>query len=388
MIGDGHGTRAARRLARLYLALKLLGLAAVAAACLAVLQGWPGTPLKRNLPPSDLPWQGYGIRKLTVGPDGAWHILRAGYVDRQRRLEVSPGGALTAFHDDNLASREVDASGGFDVVERTTDLGSVISVKPSRAYYKWLKDLRRGGDKQLLNPLPDPASDAGARPGTRAVLQEWMPEVEHPGQPTHVDLPAPPDTGVAVWLNPHNKLAFFSLLPGHWYFSDVADCAAFKDDKLWLTMDRQRNLYRLRIDEPGGAPPEITLEAGVPLDLPGLATHAGRLGLDPRRGQLFLVRPDGQRYWFDPQTLMPTGSDALPGDWVPEYAEFDLRAGGYNAYMGTPLSRAQYDALMQGTMVVFLASLLGLAMLWRPQWKSTLAPTTADSGSSASSENT
>jgi hypothetical protein len=353
--------------------------------------------VKRNRPPADMPWFGSGLNSVFVLADGTWIISRSTYVDRKQRYEISADGELQTFSDRGVfrIGLAEDVSGGFSPGARTTKAGqSLIAIKPSAEYYSWLSGLRHDGDHDFLNPLP--TTD---RPPPYTVSAQEVQLTLHPGdKPSttsagdatayyHDQVLTPPKTGVAVRLNQRVRLMEFLILPGHWYF-DIADDAAFIDPYLYITTDRQRMLHKLRIEDPPGQLPEMLVERSALTGVPQSSSPHCQIGLDPRQGRLFLLRPEGDRFWFDPDTLEPAGQDKLPGNWEPEYAQLSQFPGPFSPYFGTPLSERGYNRLMQAAMLVFLASLLGLSLLWRPRWKSTSAATTADSSSSAHLEST
>jgi hypothetical protein len=351
--------------------------------------------IKRNQPPLDLPWFGLGLNSVYILEDGKWIIIRSAYLDRQRRYELEPDGRLRTDRDPGVftGGLAADVSGGFSPGARMTKLGrSAISIKPGQPYRAWMFSLRSDGDYAYLNPLPadDPLTPLTVTARTVPLLSADRADPK-PGttDPPRIKDEAlrSPASGIAVHLNQRTRIEQFVILPGHWFF-DISDDVAYIDPYLYFTTDRQRMLHRLRFDEPPGGHAQLTIDRSVPLDIPVDTENSCRIGMDPIRNELFLLRSDGTRYWFDPASLKRTGEDQLPGVWEAEYAQLSLMPGGFNpyAYYGTPLSRRNYERLMQGAMLVFLASLLGLSMLWRPRWNSTSAAATADSSSSAAPE--
>jgi hypothetical protein len=350
--------------------------------------------IKRNAAPADMPWFGSGLNSVFVLADGTWVITRSAYLDRRQRYEISPDGALRTFSDRSAFKIGVaeDASGGFSAGARTTQAGSSIGVKPSAEYYAWQSNLESHGGFAFLNPLPanEPAPPYSV---TAAEVQLKLHAGEEPRttgdeEVYYHDQTLPPaETGVSIRLNQRDRLVQFDLLPRHWFY-EVADDIAFIDPHLYITTDRQRMLHKLRIDDDRAGLPMLHVECSVATGAPVSFSPRCQVGLDPRQHKLFLLRPDGSRFWFDPDTLAPLGGDQLPGVWEPEYAQFSLRPGPFSPYFGEPLSQRGYERLMQAAMLVFLASLLGLSLLWRPQWKSTSAVTTADSSSSEDSDDT
>lgn len=348
-------------------------------AALAILLGPRNGLLKLNAPPTDRPWADLGLSGLFVAPDGTWNITRQQYADRQQRYELSPEGSLTTYTGGMY--RGDDVSGGTRLRPYITPAGNTATINPAPPYYAWLRSLRPGGngDKDFRNELPKELPSSEPVPARRLA-----PRVE--GLPHRIGTDSEyleKESYVQIKFSNFQSSREARVLPGHWFY-DVFDDMAAIDSTIWLTTDKQRMLHRLRLIEDDPDHPLVAVErsAMLPFDP---TSHNCRIGLDPLRQELFILLSNGMRYWFDPVTLEPHDSEQLPGVWEREYASWDIRPGKYSQYIGAPLTEAQYDRIMRAAMLVFLASLLGLALLWRPQWKSTSAATTADSSSNADS---
>jgi hypothetical protein len=333
--------------------------------------------IKRNQPPADRPWADYGLTGVYITDKGTWTIARRQYADRQTRYVFEPEGAFTTSSGSTTYQGQ-DVSGGN--TPHYTPAGNTVTVNPAPPYYAWMRSLRStGGDARYLNDLPAQPPDTAPVDSSlfaprSSVGQGASKDTTYLGEPSFIQVKIG---------NPASALRVAHVLPGHWFY-DIYDDMSSVDGTLWLTSDNQRMLHRLQVIETDPEHPQIAVQASVPLPFEP-TWHNCRIGVDPLREQLYILLADGRRYWFDPLNLELIESEQLPGVWEMEYASWSTRPGPYSPYLGSPLTKLQHDRILRSAMLVFLASLLGLALLWRPQWKSTSAATTADSSSSADS---
>jgi hypothetical protein len=358
-----------------------LALLFVALCCALVLLAPPESGiLKRNLPTPDMPWEGFGIAEVYITPAGNWLISRREYVDRVPRYQINPNSTYVPLRESITPYRDADVSGSFSSNRQVTPAGSTLRITSRRGtgYRLWMQLMR--DDPRLadyLNPLP------GGQPAEAAAEVPFVGPLRLKQRELLDAMPS----GITVIFNQHEQIVPVTVLPGHWLY-EVYDSACYVDPYVYVTTDRQRVLHKLRLTDHGDTT-AVSVERSVELAAHGAAPASSRCRLvhDPRRG-ICILRTDGSVEVYDPQTLEHSASEQLPGVWEIEYAAYDLRPGTYNPQLGTPLTRRQYERAMQGLMLGFLASLLGLALLWRPQWKSTSAATTADSSSSGGSAST
>lgn len=358
---------------------RLTALLAAGAAvfCAWQLFGLPGTVIKRYDPPVDMPWFGFGLAGVFVEADGRWVIHREGYADRMRKYEISPTGTLAKFAESGVFDPKLDTSGGKGRGVLMPG-GSVLNVKPSRQFYSWLKQVRSGegrrsgtGDVEISTPDPGPVVP----------------------QPTR-SLPsyAQPDAGLAaqtpyvlVRVYKDSQPQEYSVLIGNHYYP-VFDSVCYAAPYLWITTDRLNFLHRIYLDDSTGAT-VIREEKTVPLNLNQQIEHDTSLGVDRHVGMLFLLLSSGERYWFDIDKAELVRQDKLDGVWQAEYGCFGDTRPDYSFDRGYPLTKGQYQLLMRCLVVVFLGSLLYLAVQWRQAWKYIAGATTAASSSNGKSSN-
>lgn len=349
------------------------------AAALLLLSAWqlfglPGAPISRVEPPVDLPWFGFGLHGGFIEPDGSWIINREGYADRQKRYVIHSDGKLEKQRGGGIFQGE-DVSGSYRGAGVLMAERSALRLRAGSGYFKWQERIRRQALEQQ--------SPSGAGNGSGKVTGQGVPSFYTPEA-----LP-PEDLGpmnVTVKVTQADKQFSFPILKHNSYFG-VYDSACFIDPDLWLTTGHLRQLHRVLATDRGGRVVVQEL-ASVELEIDDVPDYDSLLLYDPRSAQLSLLLSDGRLYRFDPATLELLAQDRLPGYWRREYASFGSSLGRYGLRTGFGLSEAGYLRLMRGLMLVFLASLLWLAWLWRAPWKHTLAATTADSSSNNKSAHT
>lgn len=359
----------------------LLGLLALSSGVL--LTEPPRGPLKRPSSEPDMPWRGHGLSEVYISSEGTWTITRRGYADREARYTITADGSLSTVYDRSLPYQGEDVSGAFNDAWQGVAEGTSLRVTSRRGtgYRDWLGAMRKERLENYLNPLPGEAAETAEPAAEPENTTDGSSPDSAAGQMDTAalntrELLDRAYSAVTVVFNMRDELVDIEVLDDHWFFL-VYDAACFADPYIYLTTDRQRMLHKLRVDQ-GSELPRIELLSSSKLDLgPEIPSRRCRVVRDPQRG-ICILQSNGMRYWFDPDTLEAAGSDKLPGVWEPEYAAFDLRPGRHSHFLGEPLTKAQYNRVMRAIMLVFLVSLLGLAMLWRPQWKSTSALTTAD----------
>jgi hypothetical protein len=355
------------------------GLALLAAGlvllCAWQLLGLPGNMIKRYDPPLDMPWFGFGLSGVFVEQDGRWVIHREGYADRMRKYKISPYGTLAKFEESGVYDLKLDTSGGkgHGVV---LPGGGVLNVKVSRQYYGWLKKVRSGngersstGDVVISTPEPGPVTPPPA---------QSLPSYSHPGS-----MPTAQQPYVIVRVYKNSQPQEYNVLSGYHYYP-VFDSVCYVAPYLWITTDRLHYLHRIYLNDKAG-PVEIRVEKTLPLDLGVQVEHDTSLGVDHHRGMLYLVLPTGERYWFDTQQVKLHSQDKLPGVWEAEYACLGDPRPDYSFDRGVPLAKWQYQLLLRCLVVVFLGSLLYLAVQWRQAWKYIAVATTVASSSSGKS---
>jgi hypothetical protein len=358
-------------------------LLALFAACAVVLSAWqlfnlPGTIVKRYDPPVDMPWYGFGLAGVFVEQDGRWVIHREGYADRMRKYKISPYGTLAKFEESGVYDQQLDTSGGKGRGVRLPG-GGVLNVKPSRHFYGWLKQVRSGkgqrtssGDVEIPTPEPEQAIPHSAG---------GLPSYAQPGAGTDAQTPY-----VIARVYKHDQAQEYSVLLGYHYYP-VFDSVCYMAPYLWITTDRLHYLHRIYLDDSTG-PTVIREEKTLPLDLGVKVEHDTSLGVDHRVGMLYLVLSSGERFWFDIQQAKLARKDKLPGVWDAEYACLGDPRREYSFDRGYPLTKAQYQLVLRCLVVVFLGSLLYLAVQWRQAWKYIAAATTGASNSSNKSSPT
>ena len=375
------------------------------ATVVALLSGWivlqlPGSPIQPHRPPYDRPWMEQGLRGVFINSSGEWTIHRAGYVDHNEKYIVDAAGRLEQFEDTGGLYHGEDVSGvlGGGRSNRIMRSGAILNVEPAPLYFRWqqlLKARRITIDTpmervvEILRSEPPPAQSREAQlreyVTTREALERHGDATMQRGRKVLID---PPEDKLA----PHVRLEYSykttrddvgeavtevrTLLPGHHYFA-VFDAAVFKEPDLWLTTNRGTALHHFHVDDQLGKLSLTKLSSTiVPLNQVDRGVF---LVHDPQREMLAVVLPDGRRLWFDPEPLKFREEDKLPGSWSITEAAITTPGQPFYFQLGYALSGPQYRLLMQFAVVVFLGSLLWLAISWRHAWNSTAGPTTADS---------
>jgi hypothetical protein len=353
------------------------------AAVLAVfIAGWqlfslPGALIKRYDPPVDMPWYGFGLAGVFVEQDGRWVIHREGYADRKRKYVITPSGALEKFDDSGVYDPKLDTSGSKG---RGTQLpgGGVLNLKPSHHFYGWLRDVRAGGSETEA----DAKLSAGVKPGavgagTAAPLPQY-------GESLADAQASTPYVILRVYIN--SKPTEYRVLAGYHYFP-VYDSVCYSAPWLWLTTDKVRFIHKIYLDDSAGTA-KIREELSLPFDPGAKIDHDTSMGLDKRVGRLYVLTSSGRRFWFDPLTLQQQQPDKLPGVWLAEYACLGDPRPDYSFDRGYPLTQGQYQFLLRSLVIIFLGSLLYLAVQWRHAWRFIAAATTGALSSSSSSSPT
>jgi len=245
---------------------------------------------------------------------------------------------------------------------------SPLNISPDSVYWDYLHAQRKPGAKAAKEP-----AETAALP--RSFSDDPL-----------FDNPDQSQTSIEISDKPT------PVLPGRHYFP-IYDSACVIDPNLWMTTDRITQLHHLRAtDAAGENPKEVQIEVkelkSVNLSIPGVEGQDSVLGHDPIRKEIFLLLTDGRRFWFDPQTLAPTGEEQLAGYWKREVASVGHPLGRYGLRTGAALTESGYRRFMSLVVVVFLGSLLWLAWHWRTPWKFTSEATTGDSSSKSSSATT
>lgn len=367
----------------------------------------PGALLKKVRVPEDMLEFGFGLASVQIGPAGEWIIRRQAYADRMGRYDISADGILTRSKERGLAS-EPNRTGTMTQPYMRMEGHSYLDVAPGPAYFTQRRELRAKAGKL-------------SHKGKPLLNNETDPRAQLPGE--HIEpkiIGKEAETGHFVALNilrvsrwlAVNELPEqvrgeaqlqYQLLEGHDYYA-VIDSAAYKAPDLWLTTDKGQFLHHLRASEatlglPEGAPAEDGIEIkvlqSIPLkDLLPVQRNGIVLGRDHGSERLFLVLPDGQRLWFNPNDLSLLGRDKLPGFWQREYGAltFDvvqrLEYPNYNMESGWPLTESAFKRIQRILALVMLGGLLGLAWLWRTPWRFISAATTAASNSKSEPLNT
>jgi hypothetical protein len=349
--------------------------------CLVQLTGLPGSQIRRYRPPADFPWAGCGLREVFIDAQGNWVINRFGYADRCCRYEFSDLVSLSSYPDMDLVAGKTDVSGIPHGGTPVLSWHAKVKIKGSPSFHDWNKSLKDGRTQASAASQHDAVAEQSpvlsripwyVRSADEAMQAEgsYVPLAVYPARATSGS-----ESG-----------SLLPILSGHHYYP-VFDSWALVEPDLWLTTDRLRFLHRIRLtpDGDGVATSEPT---SVEMQLNSAVDRSCVLGVDPPTKRLFILLANGQRHWFDPQTLAPLGSEQLPGCWEAEYAELAAGSTQYSFDLGWALTKLGYQRIKAALMVVFLASLLGLAALGRQAWKSTAAATTAAPGSSGTSSAT
>jgi len=313
-----------------------------------------------------MPWVGTTLSTVFISQDGAWEINRNGYADRMSRYVISPTGRLTRFADTSGSYLDKDVSGVEHGGSKMMKSRNYVDVKlrPMSPYIAWRKALRATED------YPDAISADGNTSFTESADRFIA------GYNDYVL--------VCTFGVPPYEL--HEVLQGHHYFP-VFDSWAYIDPYLWITTDRVSHLSRIYVSDREGEM-RVAEDVSVPIDLGVPIERDCTVGIDPLNHQLFIVLATGDRFWFDPDTLGRLDRDMLPGCWAPEYASLGNMRPGYNFDLGWPLTQRGYERLMRVLMLVFLLSLLYLAVQWRQAWRYIAGATTVDSSLNDRSSNT
>jgi hypothetical protein len=348
----------------------------------ALISGWhvfalPGSLVHLYRMPEDMPSFGFGLAGVTIRPEGEWVIRRLHYADRMGRYTILPDGELVR-QKDHGAELERDRSGSFLSSRVYMTNGHTLKISASSSTTRIIRNQREQALASKGVELPA-AGFTAKRAEIGAVLE-------------------PPSVFITVFSA--QQAQRFSVLKGRHYY-EMIDAACFRSPYIWITTGKLDQLHRISASDTGTDDPatpdrdesiEVVELNSVELDIPAQSNDTS-LGKDPHSGRLYIVTASGDRYWFDPETLEQTGRDRLPGHWEPEYAVLAATRSrsDYPAYgddVGVPLTRAGYERLMRGLMLVFLASLTVLAVRWRKPWKYISEATTAASPSSSRSTTT
>ncbi|MBN2083507.1 hypothetical protein JW859_15025 [bacterium] len=370
----------------------------VLALLVAGLMGWqvfnlPGAWLKRNTAPPDFSGMNFGIRQVWIEADGTWTISREGYLDRMRTYIVSSHGVLSRETEMIHAIDGNDVSGVSHGSAKLMAGGTSLDVEPSPRYWEMLKRLRppeATGSQQEEQRTEDPQSEPD-QTESRQELPSYLDTGEAPMESVTEETPAEPSVVLRIIATRNTDGTFtsevkrdrHSILTGHEYFPS-RDSFAYLDPDLWLTTNAQRFLHHLTVTDSDG---HLVIAEGATVDL-NILDKTNRdciVGRDPISSRLFIVLANGERFWYDAQTLQRLDQDILPGEWRMEYAALAFNSMEYSPDLGWPLSKAAHDRLAALQMVLFLLSLLVLATAGRKAWKFTSAATTADSSSSSKS---
>ena len=397
----------------------------VVAAIVAVFAGWqvfglPGNLIRRNIAPPDLSGKAWGLRELWIEDNGTWSIKREGYADRRGLYKLTPEDQLWREDEAPLLYEPYDWSGIAHGSPKIMQGGYLLDVKASPRYWELVRGMRRAEDEPKL-PRPEaataepdgeeapaesvngdaPVETAEEEPTTATTPSGYnlpLPSfgddlaaavaAMDPAEPPAGDAPAHEDKSYVPLEIYHMQHEGHSehILPGSEYYPSM-DSWAYVYPNLWLTTNNQQWLHRVPVTVEED---EVVIgeAVSVELDTTGRLPMDCVVGWDRGRDALFILRADGFRRWYDPVTLARTGSDELPGVWQQEYATLNAGPVQFVYDSGYPLTRDGYRRLMRVLMVIFLGSLLAIAILGSVIWRSTSAATTAATGSSDSSATT
>jgi hypothetical protein len=340
---------------------------ALLAGLIALVSGWmlfglPGNPVHLVRQPEDLPFYGYGLAQLEISQEGHWVIRRHWYADRMGRYEIDPEGRVTKYRG---ALRPL-VEGVQEIWDDPDDFimpeGHTLKVTPSRSYYIERQNYRK---ERGFPPLPDTRS----QPSKDQLARNKAIEAKRWEEPY-----------VIVMTYRDQQPEAHLVLQGHTYY-EILDSRSFRHPNLWITTDRLKYLHRIKATDVGGKV-VIEVQKTVPLQIDSKVDADAKVGLDRSKGELFLLLANGERHWFDPQTLEHLRQEQLPGQWEREYATvgFLRERKGYPPVppgMGYALTERGYNRLMQVLAVTFIASLIVLALELTRAWRSTSERTTA-----------
>lgn len=358
--------------------------------CAWQLFGLPGAVLKKLRIPEDMPTFGFGLAGVNIKPDGTWVIRREAYADRMGRYEISPDGLLTKQRQTGL-SEEPNVIGTLGRMPVKMEGRAYLQVRPSQAYFDGQQELRRKFEKKSGRSI------GGKEPLDRlehSQLGEPPPPAKLVGQAAKTPLYVLLNISQVNSSVPENRLPEtvssvgdyeYHVLDGHQFYRSI-DSAAYRAPDLWLTTDRGKLLHRLKVSETEGGILVGVLKT-VETGFTPLPENSIRLGREPSSGRLFIVRPSGERDWYDPESLALLAEEKLPGDWEREFGAITLAPEtgrdylNYSTYGGWALTEAAYKRIQRGLLLVMLGGLLVLVCLWRTPWRFISAATTAASSS-------
>lgn len=329
----------------------------VGALLVAVFCGWqlvglPGALIRKYVPPFDMPWYGFGVKQVAIDEEGNWHVARDGYADRASYYIIRPGKQPEKFDVVPPQLYKLDRSGSISVQSVEFAAGE-LAVKSSGQYWAWRSRL-----KNLAH--------------TR---RERDTAYESTGARDFVGPSLPQEPNVVLnYSNPGQHI--FRVLEGYQHYP-VFDGAAALAPNVWLTTDRGRNIHRLVFH---GLENNVPFQAVVtkPTILKANLAHSALLGVLADQDLLFMVLPSGRTDYYNAHSLEFIRSEQLPGDWRREYGELMHPSGTYSFYQGLPLAQSGYNRIMRTLMLLFLLSLITLALSWSTAWNSISDRTTGD----------
>jgi hypothetical protein len=333
---------------------RILGIGAL---LIAVFCGWqliglPGAMIRKYVPPFDMPWYGFGVKQVAVDSKGTWHIARDGYADRATYYTIAPGAQPEKSTTVPTQLYKLDTSGNLS--QQSVDFADgELAVKASRQYWVWrwrLKNMVHNKNER---------DTAYAADGSEDLVGPFEPM----------------EPNVALILSDPGQRTY-RVLAGYQHYR-VFDGAAAKTPNVWLTTERGRNIHRLvyrefddrsRFDEVVSKPTKLE----APLE------HSTSLGVLEEQGLVFMLLPSGRVDFYDAMSLDFVRSEKLAGDWRREYGELWHSSGDYSFYQGLPLAQQGYDRIMRSLMLLFLLSLITLALTWSTACTSISDQTTGD----------
>jgi hypothetical protein len=339
------------------------------AVLLTIASGWtlfglPGSPVHLLRLPEDMPSFGMGIADMYVDTDGTWIIKREHYADRMHRYELHPDGRFEKFRGALRGDRNPEMEGGSIKKDNLMMAeGHIPKVKPSRQYHQKLLEIRRAKVK-----------DAPVNKDTAPVTREQL-AIDAEARRTNLKEPY-----VIVMVYSMDDVSARFILPDHTFY-EVLDSVHFRHPDLWLTTDSLKYLHRVKATDAGG---KVVIEPLKSVKLgPALKTEFdSKMGLDPTRKLLYILLPNGEVYWYEPQSLKFVEKQQLPGQWEREYAQLGFTPTSkdwpyYPEGSGMALTEHGYRRLMRLLAVVFIAGLIWLGLELTRAWRSTSGQTTA-----------
>ena len=340
------------------------------AGLLVVISGWtlfglPGNPVHLLRLPEDVPAFGMGIADMFIDADGTWIIKREHYADRMHRYELHSDGRLEKFRGALRPDRNPEMEGGTARKENLMMAeGHIPKVKPSRKYYQDNFKKRKEKTKNARS-YAEPVG-AGTREQKAIVTEMKRKNFREPY--------------VIVMLYSMDEVDARFILQDHTYY-EVLDSVHFRHPDLWLTTDSLKYLHRVKATDVGGT---VVIEPlkSVKLDPSMKADFDTKMSLDPTRKLLYILLPNGECYWYEPDTLKFVEKQQLPGCWEREFAQvgFTPIRKEYPSYpegSGMALTERGYQRLMRLLAVVFIAGLIWLGLELMKAWRSTSGQTTA-----------